>query len=149
MLSPRWRKILRDLWGNKMRTVLVVLSIAVGVFAVGMIAGSQVVFTRELNQSWTAVNPYDAQVFADLFDDELLGTVRNMPEVQDADGRRSFAVRFKADPEDDQWRNLIISNPDLCELRSTLDTYPLANLQKVAREMADNGIIEKRQLYTL
>ncbi|MGD9148016.1 MAG: ABC transporter permease, partial [Anaerolineae bacterium] len=108
MLSTRWRKILRDLWGNKTRTLLVVLSIAVGVFAVGMIAGSQVIFTRELNQSWMAVNPYDAQIFAAPFDDELLGTVRNMPQVEDADGRRSFAVRFKTDPQDDQWRNLQI-----------------------------------------
>ena len=40
MLSTRWRKILRDLWGNRMRTILAVLSIAVGVFSVGMIAGS-------------------------------------------------------------------------------------------------------------
>ena len=39
MLSPRWRKVLRDLWINKTRTLLVVLSIAVGVFDVGMIAG--------------------------------------------------------------------------------------------------------------
>ena len=46
MLSPRWRKVLRDLWGNRARTMLVVLSIAVGVFAVGMIAGSQVLFSR-------------------------------------------------------------------------------------------------------
>ena len=38
MVSPRWHKVLRDLWGNKARTVLVVLSIAVGVFAVGMTA---------------------------------------------------------------------------------------------------------------
>jgi putative ABC transport system permease protein len=31
MLRPRWRKVLRDLWSNKTRTLLVVLSIAVGV----------------------------------------------------------------------------------------------------------------------
>jgi len=36
MLSPRWRKVLRDLWGNKFRTLLVVLSTAVGVFALGL-----------------------------------------------------------------------------------------------------------------
>ena len=42
MIPPRWRKVLRDLWSNKTRTILVVLSIAVGVFAVGMIAGSRV-----------------------------------------------------------------------------------------------------------
>ena len=33
--TPRWRKVLRDIWGNKSRTTLVVLAIAVGVFAFG------------------------------------------------------------------------------------------------------------------
>ena len=35
MFSPRWRKVMRDLWLNKTRTALVVFSIAVGAFAVG------------------------------------------------------------------------------------------------------------------
>ena len=30
MIRPRWRKVLRDLWGNKVRTMLVVISIAIG-----------------------------------------------------------------------------------------------------------------------
>lgn len=108
MPSPRWRKVLRDMWGNRSRTLLVVLSIAVGVFAVGMVAGSQALFSRELNQSWAAVNPYDAQLFTGLFDDELLWTVRNMPEVKDADGRRSFGVRFRTSADVDRWRNIQI-----------------------------------------
>ena len=106
MLSPRWRKVLRDLWGNKARTILVVLSIAVGVFSVGMIASSQVLFARGLNESWASVNPYDAQLFTAPFDEELLWTVRNMPEVADADGRRGFGVRFQANADDERWRNL-------------------------------------------
>ena len=32
-----WRKLWGDLWGNKVRTLLVVLSIAAGVFAIGAI----------------------------------------------------------------------------------------------------------------
>jgi putative ABC transport system permease protein len=106
MPSPRWRKVIRDLWGNKTRTLLVVLSIAVGVFAVGMVASSRVVFTRELNQSWTAVNPYDAQLYTDTFDEELLWTIQRMPEVEEADGRRSLGVRFRTSANDDQWRNI-------------------------------------------
>ena len=31
MLSPRWLKVLRDVWGNRSRTLLVVLSISAGV----------------------------------------------------------------------------------------------------------------------
>ena len=38
-LSPRWRKVMRDLWSNKTRTILVLLSIAVGVTAIGMVMG--------------------------------------------------------------------------------------------------------------
>ncbi len=40
MFSPCWRKVLADVWDNKSRTLLVVLSITVGVFAIGMIAGA-------------------------------------------------------------------------------------------------------------
>ena len=38
MIRPRWRKVFSDLWDNKARTLLVVASISVGVFALGMIA---------------------------------------------------------------------------------------------------------------
>ena len=118
MLSPRWRKVLRDLWGNKARTTLVVLSIAVGVFAVGMITGTRVVMSREMHASWAAVNPASATLYADLFDEELIWTVRNMPGVQEADARRSFSVRFKTDPADEQWRNMtLFSYPDYDDIR--------------------------------
>jgi putative ABC transport system permease protein len=130
MLSPRWRKVLRDLWGNKTRTLLVILSIGVGVFAVGMIAGSQVVFSRELNDSWASVNPASASLFTGFFDDELLWTVRNMPQVQEADARHNVYLRFKvgaaesqgpgAQPEDDssRWRGLqLYAYPDYDDIR--------------------------------
>ena len=56
-LRPRWRKVWADLWGSKMRTLLVVLSIAVGVFAVGMVYSSYLMFSRDLTQSWTMAAP--------------------------------------------------------------------------------------------
>ena len=58
MLKPRWRKVLGDLWSNKTRTLLVVLSIAVGVFAVGMIGGSSVLLSHDLQAANAATNPY-------------------------------------------------------------------------------------------
>ena len=57
MLSPRWRKVLRDLWHNKTRTVLVVLSIAVGVFAVGMIVSTEIMMADDLSTSYAATDP--------------------------------------------------------------------------------------------
>ena len=35
ILAPRWRKVIRDMWRNKSRTALVVMSIAVGCLLLG------------------------------------------------------------------------------------------------------------------
>jgi putative ABC transport system permease protein len=95
MVSPRWHKVVRDLWGHKGRTILVVLSIAVGVFAVGMVAGSQTIITRGMTESWASVNPASSSIFSDLFDEDFLWTVRHMAGVKAADARRSNNFRFK------------------------------------------------------
>lgn len=108
MISPRWRKVLRDLWANKTRTVLVVLSIAVGVFAVGTVAHMQVIVSDDLDRSYAAVSPADATLYtADPFDDDLLETIRRMPEVAEAEGRHRLVARFKTGP-DQAWHPLLL-----------------------------------------
>jgi putative ABC transport system permease protein len=72
MLAPRWHKVLRDLWSNKTRTVLVVLSIAVGVFAIGMITGTSEMMFRELAKGYERINPVQAAVYTDTFDSDLV-----------------------------------------------------------------------------
>lgn len=107
MGSPRWRKVASDLWGNKTRTVLVVLSIAVGVFAVGMIAGSSVILTRDLRAQYAASSPSSGQVFArDPFDEDLVNTIRHMRGVREAEGRRFVQVRYNVGPG--QWRDMLL-----------------------------------------
>jgi Uma2 family endonuclease len=44
---------------NKMRTILVMLSIAVGVFAIGAIAGASGLLSREMTDVYSAVSPAD------------------------------------------------------------------------------------------
>ncbi|MBP1703995.1 MAG: hypothetical protein H6Q38_3102, partial [Chloroflexi bacterium] len=38
MSSPRWSKVFHDLWDHKGRSLVVILSIMVGVFAVGFVS---------------------------------------------------------------------------------------------------------------
>lgn len=103
--SPRWRKVLADLWGNKTRTVLVVLSIAVGVFAVGMIAGAGTIMTRDLRAQYAATSPSSGQIFTrDPFDDELVNTIRRLRGVREAEGRRIVQARYQAGPG--LWREI-------------------------------------------
>src|SRR5512135_3416763 len=107
MISPRWRKVLRDLWHHKTRTAIVVLSIAVGVFAVGMIVSSQIMITEDMALRYMAANPASAYLYPDRFDDDLVQTVRHMDGIREAEGRiEGLNLRLKVGP--DEWRTLSI-----------------------------------------
>ncbi len=104
MLPARWYKVINDLLGNKKRSVLVVLSIAVGVLAVGLAIGAQTILGRELLASYAATDPAGAKFILTPFDDDLVDTVRHVPGVRDAEGRRSMVARIKTGP--DEWRSV-------------------------------------------
>jgi putative ABC transport system permease protein len=123
LLAPRWAKVLRDLWEHKTRTLLVVLSIAVGVFAVGMIASTQQILSRQLMASYLGVNPGNAVIATTPFDEELLKSVRRMPEVEDAAARLSVITRASLAPG--RWRDLTLF---------ALPDYENITINKVAPE---------------
>jgi len=113
MLAPRWRKVLGDLWSDKLRTALVVLSIAIGVFAIGMVAGGRAILMRDLNGDWNAVNPASASIGAENIDDALVQSIRRMPGVADAQATRSVTVR--AQNAAGEWKNLQLTVVDKLE----------------------------------
>jgi putative ABC transport system permease protein len=116
MLSPRWRKVLRDLWGNKTRTLLVVLSIAVGVFAIALVSGTQAIMSRELAAAYAAINPVHAQVSTEPFDDNLVQAVRHVPGVRDAQGFLNISVRAITGPDESRQITLA-AHPDYNDIR--------------------------------
>jgi putative ABC transport system permease protein len=107
MISSRWHKVLNDLWGNKTRTVLIVLSIAVGLFAVGTIVTSRTILSAELARSYAAINPSSGTIrTVEPFDEGFVRSVRRMDEVKDADARRILYAQILVGP--DEWTNLTI-----------------------------------------
>jgi putative ABC transport system permease protein len=94
-IKPSWRKVISDLVGNKVRTLLVVASIAVGVFAVGMIAGAYVIIPGDMNASYASANPANIEITTDAFDEDLITSVKRMNGVQNVQGGRSVSVRLK------------------------------------------------------
>lgn len=105
MLSIRWRKVIRDLGTNKTRTILVLLSIAVGVTAIGMVMGSQVVVDENLPEQYLSVNPAGGTILAlTTFDETMIENIQAMDEVGDAEGRRFVNVRFQT--EAGEWQSI-------------------------------------------
>lgn len=122
-MRPTWRKILADLWENKLRSLLVVASIAVGVFAIGVIAGAYVIIPQDLNVAYAAVNPVNVALTTDAFPPELVASVRRLEGVAQAEARRSVAVRVRRTETSSGWDALtLVAIPDWPQSRINILT---------------------------
>ena len=107
MLRPRWFKVIHDLFGNKTRTLLIVLSMAVGLFAIGIILSARSILSEGLARSFSAIHPSSGTVRTiEPFDEDFLQSVRSMPEVQEADARRNISARVEVAPG--EWQNITL-----------------------------------------
>lgn len=104
-MKPRWRKVLHDLWDNKARTLLVVLSIAVGVFSIGVIAGAYQIISNDMSVSYSANKPANVELRMTDFDEDMLEMIRNQRGVEEAEGRRVFNIRVRV-PGTEKWTTL-------------------------------------------
>jgi putative ABC transport system permease protein len=105
IMKPRWRKVLHDLMDNKARTLLVVFSIAVGVFSIGVIAGAYQIISQDMSASYSANVPANIELRMTNFDEAVLDSIRNQPNVKDAEARRVFNLRVRV-PGTEKWTTL-------------------------------------------
>jgi putative ABC transport system permease protein len=103
---PRWRKVVSDLVGSKVRSLLVVASIGVGLFAVGLIINVYLIITQDMRTGYSAVNPANVITSTTLFDSGIVDHVRNLAGVRQAEGVFSFSLRYHA--ADGSWKPMDI-----------------------------------------
>jgi putative ABC transport system permease protein len=105
-MKPRWRKVIADLWGNKARFILVVLSLTVGLFSVGMIAGGYVTILEDMQTGYEAIHPADLRFVLDPFDEELIERVKRVDGVTTADAE--VRLRWQFQNGEGEWENLSV-----------------------------------------
>jgi putative ABC transport system permease protein len=99
-----WHKIWFDLWHNKTRTLLTVLSIAVGVFAMGAIFGMSDMMSSEMDRSHrSVVAPHFSAYLTEQVDSEVIESLRDIPGVEDVEPFNEINIQYKIHPED-EWR---------------------------------------------
>lgn len=88
MIGTRWHKVLSDLWSNKIRTLLVVLSIAVGIFSVGYVSSTFSILLGDMEKEYLATNPSSGFIITeDSFDQDFAYTLKKVPGVAEAEAR--------------------------------------------------------------
>ena len=103
-MSIAWHKIRFDLWHNKVRTLLAVLSIAVGVFAIGVTSGMSDQLLSGMDQAHQAVNPSHINMtLMQSIDRDTALSLKNIKGVEGVEPYNEIGVLYKVHPED-EWR---------------------------------------------
>lgn len=103
-----WYKVWFDLWHNKTRTLLVVLSIAAGVFAIGAMFGMADLMLSTMDRAHQAVIPAHIKMSLNTFiDRDTAISLKNIPGVEGAQPINQVAIQYKVHPED-PWKQGVI-----------------------------------------
>jgi len=86
-MSSRWKKIWADFWGNKSRTFITMITIAVGTFAVGFNNNLNLYMNESMDSDYLSANPSEATVYAYPMDDDMVELARSIPGVDAVEGR--------------------------------------------------------------
>ncbi|MGE5497924.1 MAG: ABC transporter permease [Syntrophothermus sp.] len=91
-------KILRDILSDKLKSFFLILAIAIGVFAVGMISGAYSVLKREMSVNYSSTVPADATLELDegSFSQEIKKEVKSKFQLAEAELHGTVSVRMKA-----------------------------------------------------
>jgi putative ABC transport system permease protein len=97
-------KIWRDLWANKARTVQVVLIIAIGAFAIGMIITTRNLLVAGMRDSWVDSAPaMIGMIAAPGVDDETIRVLERVNGVAEVEGAGTGTVQWRLH-EGDEWQ---------------------------------------------
>ena len=101
-MSVIWYKVWSDLWNNKTRTLLAVLSIAAGVFAVGVAFGMADQMLSGMDAAHQAVFPSHINMYLQKpIDHDTAVRLKKISGVAGIEVANTVGVRYKRNPEDE------------------------------------------------
>ena len=87
-------KVLRDIWDSKRRSLLVVLTLAIGIGSVGMINNTVRIMKRDIYTQFNQTNPSDINIYASPFPKEVAASVAAMRDVWQAEARLVVSAKM-------------------------------------------------------
>lgn len=127
-MSVIWKKVWSDLWHHKVRTLLAVISIAAGVFALGAIFGMIDQLIPNLNRVQQSIEP--AHISMDLVDrinQDTADRLKKIDGVKDIEAINFLSVRYRFTPNED-WQ------PAALDMRADYEAQKYDLLQLKAGE---------------
>ena len=140
-MNVLWNKVWFDLWHNKLRTLLVVISIAVGVFAVGVTFGMVEQMLPAMDAAHQATRPSHGTMYlTQPIDLDTVVALKKVPGVADIDPLNAVNIRYKIRPQD-EWRKGTI-------LMRDYETQVYDTLELKAGEWPDGKLLSIERMHS-
>lgn len=111
MIAPRWRKLIGDLKTAQGRIALMVLALAMGLFALTTIAGAYAILAREISRNYLATHPASALIDVGTVTPAVLAAISADSRVQSAEA--ASIIEAQAQDMGGIWhRALLFVSPD-------------------------------------
>lgn len=103
-MSVIWKKVWYDLWHNKSRTTLAILSISAGVFAIGAIFGMVDQLLTGMDKAHQEVAPSHINIILrNGITNEVVEDLRNIPGIVGIDPVNQISIQYKIN-SDEEWQ---------------------------------------------
>lgn len=128
MISPRWKKLLRDLQTAQGRMIMMIAAIATSIFGVGTMLSAYTIMSREISRNYLETHPASAFIELDQVDDALVEAVRQQPGIADAEAGDWVTARVEVKPN--EWMPLLLfvipdfENSRISTVRSEAGAWP-------------------------
>ena len=136
-----WFKIFRDLWGNRWRTLQVMLIIGIGAASLGMILGTRYLVINGMQEMWRAINPaaLDFYISPPISEEDLYRVARE-EGVAAVEGVSSGTIEWHVDPQG-EWKQGTLNtrvdfdNQNLNMLELIDGNWPKGNIVLVGQNL--------------
>ncbi len=135
-MSVTLKKVWKDITHKKLRSALVVMSIAIGVFGISALLGTGAQLNEQISADYLNSNPADMVAFTGFVSEELLQEVAGLPNIAAAEGALVFNTRWR---QNLSWETLLI------EARPNLENrqIDLVNVPEDAAGTANGLVVER------
>lgn len=95
IFNSKWRKLIRDLSVNKLRSLFVIVAIAIGVFGISVVANSYSILIREMDKNYRNTNPASATLLTDSLSSSELEKIKDLSYIQEVETREKIVGRVQ------------------------------------------------------
>lgn len=111
-MSVIWNKVFRDLAQNRSRTLIIILSTMIGVYALGLVFGLSDHLIDHMAQNQRLSSPSHIVFQGGIFSKGFVEAVGEQKYVTAVNGEKRLPIRWKFDGEEDWRQGLLIARDD-------------------------------------